>query len=427
MAFSYRIFEEGSKLSVELELPSNSTIELPFLNNYQFSAEFCSNDPDKLLVKIPKNSDIEKQLRDGVVIDKIHHPLEKWIPVDVKSHAFYMRKQKSYKESSEELVDPFETGCPECGADKTHIVRDSIHVEGEISCTSCGYSTSKEISSNPEWHAFDNEQYEKRVRVGAPLDFTVHDMGLGSEIDKRNEDFYGRYLSKQTSALFGRLRIQNQRSRIKSGEDKSIALGFNEIRLASQRPNMNITRPVLESAAVIYRKAVKGKVNEDGKKVSYIRGRSRGGVSKASLYIASRQSGRAKTLQEIAGEDNTEVKKKDIAREFRNLYWNLGLDPKTIPLIKHEELISSYLEKLDASDVGLIAIKTLDAARKTKPPLTSGRGPSGIAGAITYISSVLGGSRRTQREIAEIAQVTEVTIRNRYKELMETLVFEIKL
>jgi Transcription initiation factor IIB (TFIIB) len=53
--------------------------------------------------------------------------------------------------------------------------------------------------------------------------------------------------------------------------------------------------------------------------------------------------------------------------------------------------------------------------------LTSGRGPTGVAAAAIYIASIALNERRTQREVAEVAGVTEVTIRNRYKELTEKL------
>ena len=59
--------------------------------------------------------------------------------------------------------------------------------------------------------------------------------------------------------------------------------------------------------------------------------------------------------------------------------------------------------------------------------LTSGRGPTGVAAAAIYIASILCGDRRTQREVADVAGVTEVTIRNRYKELAEELDIEIIL
>ncbi|RLG31758.1 transcription initiation factor IIB, partial [Methanosarcinales archaeon] len=59
--------------------------------------------------------------------------------------------------------------------------------------------------------------------------------------------------------------------------------------------------------------------------------------------------------------------------------------------------------------------------------LTSGRGPTGVAAAAIYIASIECDQRRTQREVAEVAGVTEVTIRNRYKELAEELDIEIIL
>jgi transcription initiation factor TFIIB len=59
--------------------------------------------------------------------------------------------------------------------------------------------------------------------------------------------------------------------------------------------------------------------------------------------------------------------------------------------------------------------------------LTSGRGPAGMAAACIYISCQLTNERRTQGEISREAQVTEVTIRNRYKELVQRLDFNVSL
>ena len=41
-----------------------------------------------------------------------------------------------------------------------------------------------------------------------------------------------------------------------------------------------------------------------------------------------------------------------------------------------------------------------------------------------YVSALLHGEKRTQREVADVAGVTEVTIRNRYKELLDELKLE---
>ncbi|MFQ5553718.1 MAG: transcription initiation factor IIB, partial [Thermoplasmata archaeon] len=72
--------------------------------------------------------------------------------------------------------------------------------------------------------------------------------------------------------------------------------------------------------------------------------------------------------------------------------------------------------------------KAMDILKQaTEKELTSGRGPTGVAAAAIYIASILGNERRTQREVADVAGVTEVTIRNRYKELTDKLGIDIEL
>ena len=53
--------------------------------------------------------------------------------------------------------------------------------------------------------------------------------------------------------------------------------------------------------------------------------------------------------------------------------------------------------------------------------LNIGKGPTGIAAAALYIASVLLGERKTQKQVDEVSNVTEVTIRNRYMELSEKI------
>jgi len=62
-----------------------------------------------------------------------------------------------------------------------------------------------------------------------------------------------------------------------------------------------------------------------------------------------------------------------------------------------------------------------------KKGLISGRGPTGVAAAAVYIAAALKGERRTQKEVAEVAGVTEVTIRNRYRELKKELKLPVNL
>ena len=65
--------------------------------------------------------------------------------------------------------------------------------------------------------------------------------------------------------------------------------------------------------------------------------------------------------------------------------------------------------------------------RASELGITGGKDPTGLAAAALYIAGILVGERRAQREIAEVAHVTEVTIRNRYKEIVRKLKMDLEV
>jgi len=297
--------------------------------------------------------------------------------------------------------------CPECGS--TKLMRD--YECAEIVCMNCGFVVAAKLADRgPEWRAFDDEQRAKRARVGAPLTYTIHDKGLSTMIDWHDRDIYGKRLSPSQKAQIYRLRKWQRRIRVSDATERNLAFALSEISKIAN--TLNLPKNILETASVIYRKAVKEHL---------IRGRSIQGVTSAALYVACRQCGLARTLEEIAQASN--INKKEVGRSYRFLIKELNY---FIPPLKPSQYITKFSNQLTMQGkVEEIAHKILSTARDLK--LTSGRGPTGIAAAASYIASVLTGERKTQREIAEIAQVTEVTIRNRYKELVERLMFEITL
>jgi len=297
--------------------------------------------------------------------------------------------------------------CPECGS--TRLMRD--YECAEIVCMDCGFVVAAKLADRgPEWRAFDDEQRAKRARVGAPLTYTIHDKGLSTMIDWHDRDIYGKRLSPGQKAQIYRLRKWQRRIRVSDATERNLAFALSEISKIAN--TLNLPKNILETASVIYRKAVKEHL---------IRGRSIQGVTSAAIYVACRQCGLARTLEEIAQASN--INKKEVGRSYRFLIKELNY---FIPPLKPSQYIAKFSNQLTMQGkVEEIAHKILTTARDLK--LTSGRGPTGIAAAASYIASVLTGERKTQREIAEIAQVTEVTIRNRYKELVERLMFEITL
>jgi len=291
--------------------------------------------------------------------------------------------------------------CPECGSE--NLVRDFDR--GELLCVSCGLVIKdKFFDMGPEWRAFDSEQRDKRGRTGAPMTFTIHDKGLSTVIDWRNKDVHGRDISPSNRAQIYRLRKWQRRIRVSDAAERNLAFAMAELDRISS--HLSLPRNIREAAAMIYRKAVEGNL---------IRGRSIESVTAACLYGACRQRGVPRTLEEVA--EHARVDKKEIGRSYRFIIKELSIKINpTNPV----DYISRFASELGLSNkVQMRAIEILEAAIGLG--LTSGRGPMGVAAAALYISSIELGERKTQRDVSEVAKVTEVTVRNRYKELQERL------
>ena len=309
---------------------------------------------------------------------------------------------KKEKQKIEETVK-----CPECGS--THLSKD--YSRAELVCRDCGLVIDQDIIDHgPEWRAFDSEQREKRARTGAPMTYTIHDKGLSTMIGWQNRDSYGKSIPTRNRAQLYRLRKWQRRVRISDATERSLALALSELDRMSS--GLGLPRAVRETAAMIYRKAALKKL---------VRGRSIEGVAAASLYAACRQCHVPRTLDEIGRVAH--MSRKEIGRNYRYVARELGL--KLMPTTPRD-YISRFCSELKLS--ADVQAKTLDILREAaNKELTSGRSPTGIAAASLYIASVLCGERRTQREVADVAGVTEVTIRNRYKELSDKLDLDVAL
>ena len=306
------------------------------------------------------------------------------------------KNQNKNKQRIEETIK-----CPKCSS--THLTKD--YSRAELVCETCGLVIDAEIMDHgPEWRAFDNEQREKKARTGSPMTYTVHDKGLSTTIGWQNRDAYGHSIPTRNRAQLFRLRKWQTRTRISNGTERNLAQALSNLDRMSS--TLGLPRNVRETAAMIYRRAVRQKLS---------RGRTVEGVTAAVLYAACRQCNVPRTLDEIS--NISQMKRKEIGRNYRNISRKLEL--KLLPTTP-QDYISRFCSQLKLSNE--VQVKTIEILKHAaKQELTSGRGPTGLASAALYIASVLCGERRTQREVAEIGGVTEVTIRNRYKELAEKL------
>ncbi|RLE43961.1 hypothetical protein DRJ22_06340 [Candidatus Woesearchaeota archaeon] len=290
--------------------------------------------------------------------------------------------------------------CPECGG--TIFIEDKNR--GELICASCGLVLEEgSIDRGQEWRSFDSEQASQRARTGAPLTFTKHDKGMMTEIGKGLGELY-KVPGKKRAQYY---RLKKWHKRLIESKDRNLSFALSELqRIISF---LNLPKSVHEKVGRYYEEAVdKG----------LVRGRSIESVIAALVYGVARQFRTPRTLDEIA--EASGLEKRDIGRAYRYIARELNIrilpaDPK--------DFVPRFCSMLGLSDkVQAQAAKILDRAKRLD--LTSGKGPTGVAAAAIYIACVLVGEKRTQREVASLINVTEVTIRNRYKELVEKLGLE---
>jgi transcription initiation factor TFIIB len=291
--------------------------------------------------------------------------------------------------------------CPECAS--KNLVHD--YDTGETICGECGLVLYEQmLDKGPEWRAFTQEEKASRSRVGMPTSYSVHDKGLSTVISQVDRDALGRKLPLATRLQMWRLRKWQIRSRVHSSIDRNLAQAMSELDRLSDK--VYIPRTIKEKAAVIYRKALdKG----------LVRGRSITAIVAAALYAACRRSGTPRTLREIA--EASLVDRKDVARCYRLLLRELDVH---IPVADPLTYVSKIAEKNGISGKAQgAAIAILREARRKRA--AAGKDPMGLAAAALYIACLQNSEKKTQKDIAEAAGVTEVTVRNRYKALKKQL------
>jgi len=264
-----------------------------------------------------------------------------------------------------------------------------------------------QIDRSPEWRAFNHKERQSKSRVGAPTTQTIHDKGLTTQIDWKDRDAYGQSISSKKRRQVNRLRKWNQRCRAKDSEERNLQFALSELNRMSSA--LDLPESVQELASVLYRRTLE----ED-----LVRGRSIEGVSTATLYVACRQQGIPRSLDEVT--EVSRVEQIEIARTYRYISNELGLEMEPVDPKKY---IPRFASRLSLDDE--VEIKAKEIVDETaEQGMLSGKSPTGFAAAAIYSASLICNAKRTQKEISEVANVTEVTIRNRYKEQLEAIGFE---
>ena len=260
------------------------------------------------------------------------------------------------------------------------------------------------LSPEREWRSFNIEDGENRARVGIPTSLAFHDMGLSTNIGKEATDASGNVIDAETRTRMGRLRMWNSRSQTHSPTDRSLQRAFSMLSRIKDR--LGLPNHVTEKAAYTYRKA-----QERG----LIRGDTIGSVLAASIYVAVRQSGVLRTLDDIS--EITDIKPGEVARSYRRIISELDIK---VPLIDPRKYIVKVANNLNFDEkIKRKALELMEQAQKKH--VIVGKDPISMAASIIYLLNLSERKPKTQAEIAKAAGVTEVTVRNRAKELRKKL------
>ncbi|AWB27152.1 transcription initiation factor IIB [Halococcoides cellulosivorans] len=289
------------------------------------------------------------------------------------------------------------TECPECGGE--------VVPDGDVDrvCTDCGAVIETDrIDHGPEWRAFSAAERDERSRVGAPTTKLLHDEGLSTTIGWADVDSSGATLSPEKRSQMRRLRVWDERFRTRDAKDRNLKQALGEIdRMAAA---VGLPEDVRETAGVIYRRAL----DED-----LLPGRSIEAMATAALYAAARRANTPRSLDEF--EPVSRVPRVEYARAYRYLARELDLG---VAPADPTAYLPRYISALDADeDIERRARELLDAAKERG--VHSGKDPTGLAAGAIYAASLLVGDRLTQQRIADAADVSAVTIRDRYSELLD--------
>jgi len=290
--------------------------------------------------------------------------------------------------------------CPNCGKKGT-FVRDEE--SGEMVCSNCGFVLrEKEEEKEPAFPS--SEAGAPQVASGPPTSIAQPDMGLQTVIGREGTDASGRGLSSRTKSTVDRMRVWDRRSQPDQSAYRSMSRAFGEIKTIAAK--LSVGEGAIERAAYIYRKAIEKRLT---------RGRSLTHLAAAALYAACRDLQIPRSLKDVAAAGN--ISKKDLSRSYRTLVTELEIKMPVEDPIRSVPKIGSAI---GASPRTIRRAQEI-LKRAEAEGVSAGKDPMGLAGAALYIASHLEGEGKSQPSVAKAAEVTEVTVRNRYKALKSSL------
>lgn len=320
-----------------------------------------------------------------------------FIKETIKCRFHIIKRTRNVEENnkmSQKLINSYSSVlCPLCNK-HTNIITDQE--SGEMICTVCGsVIVDKNHSENAGWIGPNPEEISYRSRTGAPTSLAKYDRGLSTVIGKINRDASGRQIDISMRSRIGRWRTWDMRTQTNDSSKRNLQAAF--VHLYTMKDALGLPESAIEKVAYLYRKIQEKKL---------IKGRTIKGALAVASYIACREMGIPRTLREIS--KITNLKEKEVARIYRKVMVELDLKIPQVDAVKEIIKIGNMCSVSERSK--RTAIRTLIAIMKTE--MAAGKNPMGLAGAALYLACKENDEELTQSKIAEVAGVTEVTLRH---------------
>ncbi len=282
--------------------------------------------------------------------------------------------------------------CNRCS--KNFIITDSDR--GEVICATCGLVISERIESGGPEHRNFLDGRPSNARTGDGISLRRHDRGLSTIINPLNKDSTGKQFSSSMKSTINRLRFWDGRTQANKSTAKNFRQAFND--LSRLQDKLGLSEAIVEKTAYIYRKAIERNLS---------RGRSISALIAAALYAACRDAEIPRTLIDVS--DASNVKRRELARCYRLLIQELNLK---IPVMNAVQCVARIGNNLGISEkTKRYAIKIINEYQQSGD--IAGKNPTGIAAAAIYLAIIEMNEKFSQKQVADVANISEVTIRNR--------------
>lgn len=303
--------------------------------------------------------------------------------------------------------------CPEC---RSALVDDIQN--GEIICSGCGVVVADQMADfGPENVGSSLEDKMRLARATGQTTYSQHDLGITTDISISTKDFSGKPINHDMASKMHNLRKWQQRIRVSNPKERRLANVL--VKMGDACSNLNLSRNVLETASIIYR---------DLDDHMEVKGKSVASITAATIHMACKQCDVVRSLEEICRgicePKDVKAKTKLAGKYYRNMVMVLG--QKKAPISSMDKIISTIANKTQTEvRVTRLALEISEKTRNSR--IADGKAPKGIAAAYLYVASVLLGQNVLQRDVSSVAGVTEVTIRNRCKEILTSYKLRVAL